>query len=252
MKRSPGASQRGQAMVECALGCTILALLPVVVLLMADWHEIQTRTLGAARFAAFESMWAAGRVPAEETLRRTRDLFFAESHVTTPGGTDLVTPDDDVGVRASETAPPGRASAVMLFMLRPLGAVSGFLGERFDLTDRGFHNAEISVRVRDADELPAPLDTLGLEVHERLAVLGDSWNASGPDHVRRRVTGLVPTSALEEPQRLLQPLLDVVAAIEPSVRELCFGRIDPDLLPPDRLGPARGRVRASRSCESPT
>lgn len=244
--------QRGQAMVECAVGCAVLALLPVGVLMMANWHDLQARALGAARFAVFESMWAAGRIPAEDTLRRTRDLFFVDTSLTTPRGDQLVMADEDVSVRGSESVPPGRAAAVMRFMLEPLRAVSGFLGGSFDLTDGGFHNAEISVRVRDAAELPAPLNALGLELHERLAVLGDGWSAAGPEHVRQRVSGLVPTHFLQEPQRVLQPLLGIVAIVEPAVRDLCFGRVEPDLLPPDRLGPARGLARESRTCESPS
>jgi hypothetical protein len=207
--------------------------------LLARYHDLQMAAIQAARYSVFDSIWWRDRRSAADAQQLLRDRLFAESSWKDPwGNASLIDAHSDVHREASEGAPPGRAVAVTRFILRPLVAVSGFLGERFDVDQNGFHTAQVRVAVRDQPGMPAPLHALGIELHENAALLGDAWNASGPAHVRQRVSGLVATSLAAEARSMLRAADAPLVLIEPAVRRLCWGRIDPEAVPADRLEPA--------------
>jgi hypothetical protein len=225
-------------MVEFAVSATVLAVLPLGMVLLGRYHDLQMTAIQAARYSVFDSTWWRDRRSAAEAQQLLRDRLFAESSWKDPWGAEnLIDAQSDVHRESTEGAPPGRSAAVTRFILRPLVAVSGFLGDRFDVDQNGFHTAQLRVSVRDQHGMPAPLDALGIELHESAALLGDAWNASGPAHVRQRVSGLVATSLAAEARSLLRPLDAPIALIEPAVRRLCWGRIDPEVVPADRLAP---------------
>lgn len=229
----------GQSLVEFAVAVTALAVLPLGMVLIAQVHDLQMRAIQAARHAAFDSTWWRERRSVNDAQELLRERLFADVAWKDPWGEDdLIAASQDVTLHTEVQEPPGRAPAVTRFILRPLVAISGFLGERFDVDQHGFHTSTVAVAIRNQPLLPPPLDALGIQLRERASILGDPWSAAGPAHVVRRVSGLVPTSMGAETRALLDPLTATVALIEPAVRRLCWGRIDPEQVPADRLAPA--------------
>jgi hypothetical protein len=57
--------------------------------------------------------------------------------------------------------------------------------------------------------------------------------------VRQRAGGLVPTNRLQALNAVWRPLSLPLGILEPSLRKLCFGLIEPDRIPEDRLGSGR-------------
>jgi hypothetical protein len=94
--------------------------------------------------------------------------------------------------------------------------------------------------------MPVPFRTLQLRFSQPYALLGNDWSASGPSHVARRAGGLVPTHVLTPLSRIWRPLSAPLSLFEPSLRDLCFGLLEPDRVPEDRLGP--GPVQRPASC----
>jgi hypothetical protein len=239
-------AQRGQSMVEFAVVATVLAALPLGMVMLARYHDLQLRAIQGARYAVFDSLWWGSRRSAADAQEGLRERLFDDPFWKDPWGeADLVDARRDVSLQAQNLTPPGRAVAVIRFILQPLSAASGFLGSRFDIAQNGFHTAQVRVSVHDSTRLPAPLDRLGLELEERAAILGDAWNASGPAHVARRISGLMPTSLAGEARSLLDPVNAAISLVEPAFRHLCWGYVDTEIVPSDRLAPPPASSRAT-------
>ncbi|MGH8795737.1 MAG: hypothetical protein ACREXI_01665, partial [Caldimonas sp.] len=59
---------------------------------------------------------------------------------------------------------------------------------------------------------------------------------SGPPQVASRAGGLLLTSAAAPLRPLLKLSTQLLSVLEPSLRELCLGTVDPERVPDDRLG----------------
>jgi hypothetical protein len=232
----------GQAMTEALVAMTSLVFLFIGVVMLGRWHDVQHRAIEAARFLAFDALRATDPDRSQKVRDELRAQFEHPGWTDIGGEMPLIRSAQDVALEEAEGEPPGRMPAIVRFVLEPLVSVGGFLGGSFDLTQRGFHRAEVRVALADLPALPDPLDRLGLELREHLSILGDPWHSSGPEQVASRVAGLMPTSLLGEQQLLIEPLLALLSVVEPRIDELCFGYIAPDIVPEDRLGPLpRGR-----------
>jgi hypothetical protein len=228
--------QRGQCMVEFAIVAGVFVLLLLGTELIAQFHDIQRQAIIAARQVAFSGTWLHGRTPSAVVEQHGRELHFEQAGWMDPTGSEAVpSREDAVAVTIAEGAAPGRAAAAVAVALRPLQAVSGFLGSELDLSDSGFQRSRVRVTLDPLSHLPAPLDALALDFEEHAAVLGDSWSASGPDHVASRSRGLVPTGLLATSAGWLRPALAPLAFIEPALSRLCLGLLEPEFVPLDRL-----------------
>ena len=241
--------QRGQSMVELAIVAGVFVLLTLGTELLARFHEVQRQAIIAARQEAFSATWLRGRVSGAVVEQRDRALHFEQAGWMDPTGSEAVpSREDSVVVSTTEGAAPGRVAAAVAVAMRPLQAATGFLGSAFDLTDRGFQRSRVRVRLDPLSHMPEPLDALALDLEEHVAVLGDSWNAAGPDHVAARTRGLVPTSLLAANAAWLRPALAPLAVIEPALSRLCLGLLEPDFLPVDRLaGGAPGAAQPGQA-----
>jgi hypothetical protein len=106
-----------------------------------------------------------------------------------------------------------------------------------------FATATIQVALDPISRLPAPFNALRLDLSEHFGVLGDSWMAAGPQVVARRASGLMPTAFLQSQSAWLRPVLAPLGIIEPALSRLCFGLIEPELVPVDRLSGVVGSAR---------
>lgn len=235
--------QFGQALVEFCIMVGLFAALGIGMQVLSGWQRLQRQAVLAAREQAFSATWAGSSAPAQILREQVLALHFDGVGTVAPGaGESLVDRDSGVSLTLNDDSPPGNTPGLLLQLLRPLQAVGGFLGADFDLQQRGFAQATVGLQMADLPGLPQPWSTLGLQVRERAAVLGDDWASGAPQQVARRTAGLVPTGVLARHSAWLRPLLWPARLIEPSLARLCLGLIEPERLPVDRLG---GAVRGA-------
>lgn len=225
-------------MTEFAVGVSVMALLLLGSITIAGYQEVQRRIAIAARQAAFEAAWSAGRVQRSEVLRGASFRQLDDAAVVDAAGHRFISAAD-ISASASIQPAPGRAGAAARAMVEPLRVAGGFLGGNFDLSAQGLLVGSTTVRIPPNPRLPEPFSVISLELQQPVALMTDAWNASGAPHVRTRTAGLVPTSALSGLQTLWGALLAPLALIEPSLSRLCPGIIEPDRVPEDRLSSGR-------------
>lgn len=229
--------QRGQSLAEFAVTAGLFVVLLLGTEMIFRFHEVQRQAVIAAREASFTASWTTGRLAPEVLQQRVRHWHFEQPGWVDPTGNEAVpSREDAVTLRLAERAPPGTAAAAVDMALQPLRAVGGFLSSGFDLPMDRFAQAVVGVTLEPLARLPAPFDSLRLDLSEQLGVLGDSWMASGPTGVASRTAGLVPTGLLRTQGSWLRPALAPLGLVEPAISRLCFGLIEPDYVPLDRLG----------------
>lgn len=244
----------GQALVEVLVALLVLGPLWFGILLVARWHDLQQTAIGAARYAAFESWVAAGSVDAAAVREATRRRLFtdeprrfaataAAGAVSTvgglprwrdPHGTALIAASGpEIEIRAVAQAPMiENAEQLAFVMIAPARAVGG---PAFDLQRNAARAATVSVPIVHGASLPQPLAGLRFTLVERLELLVDPWAAADPRAVAQRTAALSPTEALRRLSRPLEPLRWAASLLEPAFERFCPGRIEPDIVPPDRL-----------------
>lgn len=234
----------GQSIAEFAAGVAVLGSLVLGSLSIGGLQEVQRRGIVAAREAAFQREWQRQRSGTEALRVQLGRGHYDDAGLTNATGSSAMLRPDDVDLVAAVSATPGRGAAALQFLFQPLRVAGGFLGGDFDLEDSGFQTGVVRANVRGAVRMPAPFASQQLVFEQPFALLGDDWSASGPAHAGRRAAGLVPTHLLAPVAALWRPLSAPLGLFEPSIRELCFGLMEPDRVPEDRLGPgpAQGPV----------
>jgi hypothetical protein len=229
--------EAGQSMVEFAVGASALSLLLLGMLTLGGYQEADRRGVLAARQSAWHESWSPGTPDTEARAALLHQHFLTDSAVHDPTGRDLLVAAEDVVLEAGRSAPAGVAGGAAQMLLVPLRTVSGFLGSGFDLAEGGLVHGSVRARIAPLPHLPSPFDALDIQLQAPYALLGDAWHAGGIDHVGARAGGLVPASRLAALNAIWQPLSVPIGIVEPSLRRLCFGLIEPDRIPEDRLGP---------------
>lgn len=222
-------NMRGQAMAEFAVACSVLALLLVGLPVIARYQQTQFQLIGTARLAATLRGWSPRAIADEEALRLSQF----------PANDDPRRPEvQRLQLQSSSDAAPGTAAAGVEALLAPLFAAGALGGADFDLERGGYQRVSLRAGVRATEQasLPDPFDALDLELTEHHALLADAWNSSGPAQVAVRTGGLVPTAAFGSLRALLAPVRAAASVVEPALRQLCLGQIDPERVPDDRLG----------------
>lgn len=231
--------QSGQSMTEFAVCAALLSLVLLGTVTIGGYQEVQRRTIVASRQAAFEGGWLADRSSAQSLSSRLATLHFDDPALIDATGRSREVDADKIRVTSSSESVPGQGAIATNFLLTPLRVAGGFLGGGFDLDERGFRTGTVSAQISPNPHLPSPFTDLRLQFDQRYALLTDAWNAANPRHVARRAGGLVPTRALTSMSGLWQSLLAPVSLLEPSLRQLCLGVIEPDRIPADRLEPGQ-------------
>lgn len=250
--------EEGQAMVELITMVGMLTLLFLGIWYLGKFHDIQASAIQAARYSAWErTVHSVSELSDADLERQTRARFFTHNQnafLATDsksngeawgrqsahwqdheGDERLVERPDDVRVRTSESATPGVAAGTAS---RALGAITGAGaamtgGERLPMG--GLYTSTVTVDVADLDDMPAPLDEMDLRLTERHVLLTDSWDASGPRQVARRVRPFTPAAFLANLDPILAPMRVGLSILEPRFILFRPGQICPDIVPNDRV-----------------
>jgi hypothetical protein len=227
--------QEGQSMVEFGAAAAALSLLMLGTLAIAGYQEVDRRGVLAARQSAWQQEWSAGQAQAAAVARELHQQLMSDPGVLDPHGRRLLVPEDALGFASSRRALSGVSGAAATGMLAPLRVAGNLLGSGFDIDERGLILGEVGAHIAPVPSMPAPFDSLELDLRNAFALLGDAWQAGGVAHVRQRVSGLVPGSLLQQQSWIWRPLLLPLSILEPSLRQLCLGVIEPERIPEDRL-----------------
>jgi hypothetical protein len=261
---------RGQAMTEFVMGVTLFAL-PVFLLipLVGKYLDIRATAVQAARYVAWErTVWYGGTAasvswPAADKSsgaiqNEVRQRLFSEgtaiassdsgqgdwggsgakANWTNRDGSPLLASYGAIGQSIANDDTPNIATDVVNLIV----TVTDALGS-FTLETKGLYTGGISVGITT---LPINMSLDGasvfnpgaLNMSESNTLLANGWSANGADHVKSQIQGLTPTAifAKDPVKTVFEILKGVMAAV--SVQELWFlelGKVEPDVVPPDRL-----------------
>lgn len=227
---------RGQSMVEFAVAMTVMSLLLLGTVTLAQYQQVERHTLLAAREMSFAGGWAGMQAGAGTSATRLHEVLFTQAGVREPLRGDVLVADEDLRVENATARLQGLAAQSAEAMVVPLRVAGGWLGRGFDLTTATYSRGSVRARIAPLSQLPAPFDGLDLSLEQPFAIVGDAWHAGGSGQVTGRAGALVPTTALAGIRQLWQPLSAALSVVEPSIAEWCPGLIEADRIPEDRLG----------------
>lgn len=268
-RRSPGfaaliSGQGGQALVEFMIAAgTLLVPLFFMISYLAKYHDMQSATIQAARYAAWErtvyfgeSDWAGATAqksdPAIQAEIRSR--FFSGPGAGFESGAANPLWQDHAGApllgtwnQASANAQtPGTGDFVLGQVNRVISAVGRVLGSAgFKLDMNTLYTANVTATPAPSVAVSAMFSGtaagFGLPLlRERSVLVANGWSANGPDFVESQTESLSLTSVFSRPP--LDSVLSVLQGIGGAAHEelrpqylKLGGDIQVDHVPPDRL-----------------
>lgn len=217
---------RGQALVESLAAMLVLAPLLLAVVQLSTLQSAEQATLSASRTAALSAHHGldapGGPLPPE----RVRGLF----HPDADGA-----PQVGVGA-ARQPSAAEQMETVALALIVPAKVVG--VGD-VDFQRSRAVTAQASVSAPLVAQALAP-DVARLRVSSALPLMIDDWDADGAARTWQRTAALSTTGRIAAWRAPLTALSAPMRLLEPAVGDLCLGRIDPDIVPEDRL---QGLVR---------
>jgi hypothetical protein len=251
-RHPPAHRTRGQSAVEVLVLAVVVLPLLLILPLLGKQLDIAQTTASASRYVAFEGTvrhgsslqaWKSDAQLADEVRRR----FFSASAAPVKTGdvasdfaahrNPLWTDHRGAALLPSFTANVGAASR-RAALTQPTGAV---FASGLGLDMHNLHTGSVHVKLADLAGL-APFDALGLSIERHTTVLVDPWSASGPAAVqsalhreRWSVASHFPFGALDALTAPLKPIVSVLDGTPFEVELPDIGRVDPDILPLDRI-----------------
>jgi hypothetical protein len=223
-------------MTEFAVGAAMLALLMLGTITIAGYQEVQRRAAIMAPQLAYAQAWAGSRNSMTALQQAAYRTHLEDPALTSATGRSRLARAESLQLTSAVGRAPGQADVALGALLGLLQAPGGFFGNRFDLQRGGYLTGGIAVRIPALDDLPEPFRSTEIDLSQPYAMMTDAWNSGGPQQVRRRTSGLVPTQALAGVASFWRLLLAPLSLLEPALGELCLGQIEPDRIPEDRLG----------------
>ena len=253
---------RGQALVEVLVVIPAMLALWIAVSYLGRLHDLEARTIATSRYAAFAAAeapvdrptaqtdgQAAARVIAPNDAALHRDDAWSDSRLASYYDPLWLVPmsrqrllQDARSVMVSSRSErlgggPGGAVDAALSSAR----AAALLGRgSFDLANNGLLNSRVELTVAAARGLPAPLDALELRVQAQTSLLANAWGAASTEQTAQRVAALHPASGVGTLLEYFRPVIWLASALEPALRQLCVGTVNPDIVPQDRLSIAVG------------
>lgn len=212
---------RGQALVESLAATLVLIPLLFAVVQLAALQSAEQATLGAVRAAALATHHGLDAPGGPLSSERVRAIFFADDGA-----------DAEVAVGAAAQVPTAdQAERVSLALIAPAQLVG--------VGDLDFRRSR-AVTARASAAAPEPLGVTDPEspkprVSAVLPLMIDDWEAAGAAGVWRRSAALSATGLIAAWRGPLTTMAAPMRLFEPAVERLCLGRIDPDIVPEDRL-----------------
>jgi hypothetical protein len=272
-RRTSFLRQRGQAMTEFVVGA-VLFLMPLflIVPMLGKYSDIKAASAQSARYAAWErTVWygaasssnnwpGKGKTEANiQTEARQRIINFgglitsADANATgysTDGarwmwrnrdGSKMLQNYTDAKNTVTIGDSPDIATGDVLDTINAFTSILGF-----DLETRGFYTGTAAIPVTT---LPigaslrqgssnGKFDPGVLTFRDHNAILANGWGSSGSAHVKTMTAGIAPLGLVGDEN--LGPALQIAGCVVFALftPEFCFlelGKIEPDIVPPDRL-----------------
>ena len=271
LQRQRSLRQRGQALTEFIIVATML-LVPLYLLIpvLGKYLDMKASAVVGARYVAWERTIYFGGSTASETwpgndksdtaihndmrqrvFAQGTGIAAADSTASNWGskgykngwknrnGTGMLPNYSSVSQTLAQEKTPGLANEV----IRVLVKVANALGP-FELEMKGLHVAEVGVTANTQaiafswDNNAAKSFKPGpLTFSDKNAILVNTWSAKGRDHVKSQTQGLTPTGVFQTTagQVILTALKVVIGIAMPEIWFLELGKIEPDIVPEDRL-----------------
>lgn len=154
-------------------------------------------------------------------------------------GSALLPSYDSVTQKISNRDTPGIVNDLLNLVVTVTDAVGSFR-----LETQGLYAADVAV---STNTLPVNMSLDGdatkafnpgaLTFSDRNVVLANAWSANGAGHVKKQTQGLTPTGIFNDPtvSSIWSAIRDIASVAAPEIRSLSLGKIEPDVVPPDRL-----------------
>lgn len=266
-------AQHGQAMTEFVIG-TILFLMPLflIIPMMGKYADVKATAAQTARYVAWErTVWYGGasasvtwpgnskseaaikneaRKRVTEDGTKLSDNDKSASAFATGGARNMWHNRDssamlknygDASIDAiNNKSSPDIATGDVLGSITSVTSITGF-----NLETNGFYNGDAAIKVTT---LPIGTNLTGsssgrfdpgvLTFKDHNVILSNTWSGNGASHVKSQTAGLAPLGLVDKSGAgdILQTIGCVAMAL--FAPEICFlevGKIEPDVVPPDRL-----------------
>lgn len=215
---------RGQAFSESLAAVLFLVPLMLSMIYLATLMQAEQTAVLTARELAFAALHSADGQVTPEIISRLQVLLTSEEGASAE--------NLDAEVTATEIgAVPLLIEQTAMTLLTPAEVVG--VGS-FDLPSVRAARASVVVSVAADSALDLPIDQ-PISLREGISFFAGHGAASGPEQVRARTASLSVASVLAEIAQPLEAVADVASVLEPALRMLCIGRIDPEIVPADRL-----------------
>ncbi len=259
-------------MTEFVIGSVLFAL-PMLLLipLMGKYLDMRATAVQGARYVAWERTvfyggtsasvtWPANDKDAGTIQNEVRQRLFSEGTAIAGGdgaaggwggsgiksnwynrdGSAMLADYDAVGQSLSNDDTPNIASDLLSLIVTVTDAIGSFT-----LETKGLYTGSVSVGVTTQPinnslsfDSASAFDPGTLTFSESNVILANGWEAGGADHVKTQTQGLTPTSVFATDP--VKTIFDVVkgvlaAASAQELWNLDLGKIEPDVVPPDRL-----------------
>ncbi|WP_308843956.1 hypothetical protein [Oxalicibacterium faecigallinarum] len=253
----------------------VLIPLFLAIPLLGKYLDVRSTAVQGARYAAWErtvfyggdaassigwgsftNKWKANEKTDGAIQAEMRARYFSEtgtsSHFSSSDAgaslTQKVLWQDRVGTKladyqdVSNGIANGKAPGTLNIILEPIADLAATLGP-FTLEMKGAYTATVNVNVADIDTNSFLLKSTKTSFVEKNVLLANGWNAGGPDatnltSVKQQVKGLTPTSIIATEVggvKIIDYVLGALSLFLPEVSKLEPGKIEPDVVPPDRL-----------------
>jgi len=253
----------------------VLIPLFLAIPLLGKYLDVRSNAVQGARYAAWErtvwyggdaassigwgsftNKWKAnaktdGAIQAELRARQFAETGVNDRFSSADGSASLkqkVLWHDRAGTKMADyqdvgnTIANGKAPGTLNIILKPIADLAATLGP-FTLEMKGAYTATVNVNVADIDTGSFLLKSTKTNFSEKNVLLANGWNAAGPNatdktSVKQQVKGLTPTSIIATEVggvKIIDYVLGALSLFLPEVSKLEPGKIEPDVVPPDRL-----------------
>lgn len=214
----------GQAFVESLVAIVFLIPLLLCMVYLADLMRAEEGAVAAARQLALAAMHEPSGHLDPSTLKKLQDISLPVDGLA----------GEALAPRVGQLSLPNSASDVEKAargLLLPADSVG--IG-RFDLPDFAARQSSTEISLGSTRDLGVTID-IPVVVRSSVAFLAGHGAASAPSQVRTRTAALSVAGTLGEVAEPIELLATIASLLEPSLRRLCIGRIDPEIVPADRL-----------------